>query len=283
MLRPRQRPPRGLCVAVLQHIEDSIEIRQHGQYRIAVGREELFVIHRRIHRAHQFKDRSQCVGGVQIVVQRFKIPCACLLRHFLQHGIFARQKLPRFQPRPERAQPVDRVSGVCQAVEGEVERTPVRHRDQRQADGRRFESLKQQVAQRVEVALALRHLPAVHQQEPHMHPMPRELLVRRRFALRNLVFVVRKHQVFAAAVQVEALAQVLHRHGRALNVPSRTARPDRRVPRHLTRLGCLPQRKVACRILLVLVHVHARAVFHAAQVFLAQLAVLWKRLEPEVP
>ena len=60
-------------------------------------------------------------------------------------------------------------------------------------------------------------------------------------------------------------------------------RPIGRVPRRLAGLGRLPQRKVARRVLLVLVHVHARAVFHAAQVFLAQLAVLGKRRQPEVP
>ncbi len=59
--------------------------------------------------------------------------------------------------------------------------------------------------------------------------------------------------------------------------------PNRRLPRCLARLGRLPQRKVARRILLVLVHIHARAVFHAAQIFLAQLAVLRKRRQPEIP
>ena len=95
---------------------------------------------------------------------------------------------------------------------------------------RRLVALQQQVAQRVEVALALRHLPPVHEQKAHVHPVPREGLVGRGLALRNLVFVVRKHQVFAARVQVEALAQVLHRHRRALDVPAGPAAADRAYP-----------------------------------------------------
>ena len=66
-------------------------------------------------------------------------------------------------------------------------------------------------------------------------------------------------------------------------MPARPAAANRRVPRSLAGLGSLPQGKVARRILFVLVQIHPRPVFHAAQVFLAQLPVFRKRCQPEVP
>ena len=60
-------------------------------------------------------------------------------------------------------------------------------------------------------------------------------------------------------------------------------RPIGGIPGSLAGLGGLPEGKVAGRVLLILVHIDARAVFHAAQVFLAQLAVLRKGGQAEVP
>lgn len=37
LLGPRQRAARGFCIAILHHVEDSIEIFEDGQNRIAVG------------------------------------------------------------------------------------------------------------------------------------------------------------------------------------------------------------------------------------------------------
>ena len=181
------------------------------------------------------------------------------------------------------AQPVDGVGGFDQAVEGEVELMAVGHGDERQADGGGLVALEQQVAQGVEVALALGHLAAVDEQEAHVHPVAGKGLVGHALALRDLVFVVREHQVFAAGVQVEALAQVLHGHGGALDVPAGTAAADGGIPGGFAGLGGLPEGEVAGRVLLVLVDVDAGAVFHAGQVLLAQLAVLGKGGEAEVP
>ena len=63
--------------------------------------------------------------------------------------------------------------------------------------------------------------------------------------LEYLGFVVGESEVVAAAVDVELLAEVLERHRRALNVPTRSACPPRAVPRRLARLGEFPQREVA--------------------------------------
>ena len=58
----------------------------------------------------------------------------------------------------------------------------------------------------------------------------REGLVGHALALRNLVFVVREHQVFAARMQVEAVAQKFHRHRRALDMPAGPAAANRAYP-----------------------------------------------------
>jgi len=73
-----------------------------------------------------------------------------------------------------------------------------------------------------------------------MHPVAGKGLVGHALALRDLVFVVRKHQVFAAGVQVKAVAQKLHGHGRALDVPSRPAAANGCIPGGLAGLGGLP-------------------------------------------
>ena len=63
--------------------------------------------------------------------------------------------------------------------------------------------------------------------------------------LRNLALVVREHQVHAAAVDVELLAQVLLPHHRALEVPAREAFAPRGRPAHdVLRLGLLPDGEV---------------------------------------
>ena len=113
--------------------------------------------------------------------------------------------------------------------------------------------------------------------------MAGEGLVGGGFALRDLVFVVREHEVFAAGVEVEAVAEVLHGHGGALDVPAGTAAADGRIPGGFAGLGGLPEGEVAGGVLLVLVEIDARAVFHAAEVFLAELAVVGEGGEAEVP
>ena len=61
--------------------------------------------------------------------------------------------------------------------------------------------------------------------------------------LRDLVLVVREHEVAAATVDVEAVAEDLQRHRGALDVPARTARAPRRLPARLAGLRRLPHAK----------------------------------------
>ena len=55
--------------------------------------------------------------------------------------------------------------------------------------------------------------------------------------LTDLGFVMRETEVVATAVDVELFSEVVHRHGRALNVPSRPSRAPRRVPCRFAGLG----------------------------------------------
>src|ERR1051326_882165 len=107
-----------------------------------------------------------------------------------------------------------------------------------------------------------------------MHPVPRKGLARQRFRLRDLILMVWESQIFSAAMQIKALAQVLHRHNGAFNVPARTARADRTLPEGLAFLRGLPQGEVARIVLLILIHVHAGSNFDSAKIFFGKFAVL---------
>jgi hypothetical protein len=71
-------------------------------------------------------------------------------------------------------------------------------------------------------ALAFAHLALIDEQVPRVHPVPRELAVRRAFGLGNLT-LVGEDVVFAAGVNVESGAKITQAHGRALDVPTRKA------------------------------------------------------------
>ena len=63
-----------------------------------------------------------------------------------------------------------------------------------------------------------------------MHPVLRPLVSKVALALRDLVGVVGEGVVHAAAVNVEVLAEVLHRDAGAFDVPSRVAHAPGGIP-----------------------------------------------------
>src|SRR5438552_16177765 len=75
-----------------------------------------------------------------------------------------------------------------------------------------------------DVAGRLRHLYATRLEMGAMQPRPHEWPTRRRFALGELILVVRKDEVDPARVDVERRPEVPHRHRRALDVPTRPTR-----------------------------------------------------------
>src|SRR5439155_3802837 len=94
-----------------------------------------------------------------------------------------------------------------------------------------------------------------------------------RLRLGQLVLVVWKLQVQAAAVDVERLAEEAHAHGDALDVPTGAARPPGTVPLRLARFGSFPEGKIA-RVALLGADLDARARLELFGIAVAELAVI---------
>ena len=78
-----------------------------------------------------------------------------------------------------------------------------------------------------------------------MHPDPGEIAAGiGAAALRDLVFMVREHQVVAAAVDIETVAQQFAGHGGAFDMPAGATAPPRAVPAGLIGGGGLPQHEI---------------------------------------
>ncbi len=93
-------------------------------------------------------------------------------------------------------------------------------------------------------------------------------------ALRDLVLVVREHQVVAAAMDVETLSQQRVSHCRAFDVPAGTPPPPGAVPARLIALGGFPQHEIH-RVALVGRHLDPRAGDHVIDGPPRQLAIVF--------
>ncbi len=116
-----------------------------------------------------------------------------------------------------------------------------------------------------------------------MHPEIGEPRAAARLGLRDLVGVVDRDVVLAAAVDVEVVAEVLLRHRRALDVPAGEAPAPRAVPFHLPLLARgreLPQREVG-RVAL-LAQVDAPAPFETGEIEAREMAVVGQAAGVEV-
>src|SRR5262245_58301266 len=109
-----------------------------------------------------------------------------------------------------------------------------------------------------ELLRRFRHLVPAQRDPPVVHPEIDEALAARTLALRDFVFVMRKDEILAAAVQIERGPAVLHAHRRALDVPARAAGAPGARPGGLARLRRLPQREIE-RVVLAFVDFHSRA------------------------
>src|SRR5690606_1301187 len=140
-------------------------------------------------------------GGVQV------------LRH--RAGELLARKLPRLRlttrsvrPADEAAPPLHHPLRVLQPLAGEVRVAPVVRLDELEPDRGRVEALVRQVADRVEVALALRHLLALDHEVARVRPLAREALrAPRAPALRDLALVMGEDVVLAAGVQVDRVIE----------------------------------------------------------------------------
>src|SRR3989442_4704603 len=97
-----------------------------------------------------------------------------------------------------------------------------------------------------------------------VHPVTDELPAGGGFALGDLILVVREDVVRPAGVDVEGLAQVLHAHGRALELPAGSSDAHRRLPERLRLLARLPEDAVANVRSLVVVAGCPQAGYHPA-------------------
>ncbi len=100
--------------------------------------------------------------------------------------------------------------------------------------------------------------------------------------------MVREHEVFAAGVEVEGVAEVFGGHGGALDVPAGAAGAEGGLPGMFADavgggFDGLPEGEVAGGVLVVFVEVDAGAVFHVVEVFFGELAVLGEAGDAEVP
>src|SRR5207248_1515951 len=99
--------------------------------------------------------------------------------------------------------------------------------------------------------------------------------------LRDLVLVMREHQVEAAAVDLERRPEDLLGHRRALDVPARPAASPRRVPPRVLRLRLvrLPEREVA---LVLLERARLLTLLDLVGLLAGETAVLRERRDAEV-
>ena len=113
----------------------------------------------------------------------------------------------------------------------------------------------------------------------------RELTAVGTFALCNLIFMVRKDEILAARVNVDSLAQMLARHGAALNMPAGAAGAVGAVPIGLAGLCRLPHGKI-CRVLLqIVLQCMAQAAvtaFQLIQIQVRELAIFLKLARTEI-
>src|SRR6516164_6353529 len=82
-------------------------------------------------------------------------------------------------------------------------------------------------------------------EEPVVHPEAHKWrFARVGLGLGDFILVVREDHILAAAMDIQLLTEERQGHGRALDMPSRTAGPPGAVPRRLPGLGRLPENEV---------------------------------------
>ncbi len=96
----------------------------------------------------------------------------------------------------------------------------------------------------------------------------REGLAGEGFRLSDFVFVMRKDEVLASGMKIEALAELLHRHDGAFEVPAGPAGTDGSIPGSFAGFRSFPESEVAGTVFIVFIDVDAGAVKHAGEVFL---------------
>ena len=140
----------------------------------------------------------------------------------------------------------------------------------------------QDVLDQKEIAQRFAHFLRIHGNKTIMHPVAHEWRAAgKRFRLGHFVFVMRKNQIAAAAMEIKPATQIFMGHGAALDVPARPAGAPRAVPERFAGFGALPEGEIHGMTLAV-IDFDARAGFHVIQTAAAQMAVCCKILNAEI-
>ena len=147
-------------------------------------------------------------------------------------------------------------------------------RQQEIPDRRRTVAALDDVGDCVGVAERLGHLLVVDEQILNAHPEARELPAGRRFALRDLVLVMREDQIDAAGVDVNRrFPEQPQGHRRAFKMPPGPPGRIDEVPGRLAVPGALPQHEITRILFRVVVGVDARPRLHPLVIEARQTAV----------
>ncbi|RMS09536.1 hypothetical protein ALP71_05817 [Pseudomonas coronafaciens pv. garcae] len=141
--------------------------------------------------------------------------------------------------------------------------------------------LLQHVANGEEVVQGLGHLLAIDTNHAAVQPGIGVRLAGSRFTLGDFVFMVRKLEVAAAAMNVKGVTQAAGGHHRAFDMPARTPGAPWRFPARLAGLDAFPEHEVQ-RIFLGLVHFDTRTDAQVFDLFARQLAVTLKLANPVI-
>ncbi len=217
-------------------------------------------------------------GGVEIVAEG--------VQHGILEGLHLRRGRGLLMPLSQRAPGLHKALvaflGRLQGFIGEVQRAAVVGLENEEPHGHGRIGLREfgmaaaeEFRQGDEVPEGLAHLLPVDGDHIVMHPVMDALRAAGSHILGDFAFVVREHEVHAAAMDVELLSQVLGAHHRALQVPAGEAVPPGGRPAHdVLRLGLFPEGEIVRGALVSLAVQRAGAFQRGFQRTAAQDAVI---------
>src|SRR5678815_1620614 len=232
---------------------------------------------------NQIKYGRKRLGRIEIVVQAFFEVVARLRDNITNLGCVPRRKRCIAKTEQEFLDAIQRTLLFLETCKREVQLLPILHRQQQITNRLSTEAFLQQISQRIEVAFGLRHLLVLDKQMLCVDPKTRERFRSDAFTLGDFVFVMWKDQIHGAAVEIQRLAEVLHCHCGAFQVPARAARAERRFPaRFLFVLRRFPENKIIRLFLVVLIRIDASADFQFTTIQPGQAAVSRKARNAKV-
>ena len=141
--------------------------------------------------------------------------------------------------------------------------------------------LGQHIPDGKEVTQGFGHLLLIYPHSTGVHPGINIGFAGGRFALRDLVFMMWKREIWPTTMNVEGITQAAGRHRRALDVPARTAITPGGSPVSLAWFGSLPKHEIE-RVFFMNIHIDPTACTHIIELAIIELAVVGKLAHPVV-